>query len=70
MSDETTRTLTQFGFQFGHLEVTRLYAEGNGAAVRIRNLVSGDYVDVQCTPKGRKTYVSSGKYTADRETVK
>lgn len=59
--------ITAHGFDFEHQRVTRLWSEKGASAVRVLNMVTGQYVDVQTSPAGRKNYVSVG--TMDRDAL-
>lgn len=67
MPSETRREITPFGFIYGHLEVTRMFSEGNAVAIGIKNTVTGELLCVQTSRKGRKTHVTKSVQTP-RET--
>lgn len=54
-------TLTKYGFDISHLRAERLCEMNGVAIVRVFNRVTGDYVEVQCSRKGRKTHISTGR---------
>ena len=58
MSSDTRSEITPFGFVYGHLEVTRMFSEGNAVAIGIKNTVTGELLCVQTSRKGRKTHVT------------
>ena len=51
---------TPYGFLFGNLLVSRMWEHKGATCVRVENIVSGKYFDIQTSPKGRKQYVSVG----------
>lgn len=59
---------TKYGFDFGALRVERVVEHKGYVVVRICNRISGKYVDVSTTPKGKKQYVSVG--TLNKDTLK
>lgn len=60
--------ITPYGFDFGHQRVTRMAEHRGATIIRVLNMVTGQYVDVQTSPAGRKNYVSVG--TLDRDAMK
>jgi hypothetical protein len=56
---------TPFGFDFGHLRVERLAEHKGSVMVRVLNKVTGQYVNVQTSPAGRKQYVNVGTIKKD-----
>lgn len=56
--------LTEHGFVFEHLEVTRMWRHKGASMVRVLNTRNGQYVDVQTTPKGKKTRIKCGHLSA------
>ena len=57
--------ITPFGFDFGHQRVTRMVEDRGATVVRVLNMVTGQYVDVQTSPAGRKNYVNVGTLGKD-----
>jgi hypothetical protein len=53
---------TKYGFQFGQADVSRVCSDNGIVILRIASRTTGKFVDVQVSPKGRKLYVSEGKY--------
>lgn len=53
-------TITPYGFDFGHQRVTRMVEHKGATIIRVLNMVTGQYVDVQTSAKGRKNYVNVG----------
>jgi len=51
----------KYGFEFGNLIVIRLWSHKGATCIRVLNKVTGLYVDVQTTAKGRKQYVNTGE---------
>lgn len=51
---------TNSGLMAGHLLVIVLWEHKGASCVRTLNTVSGLYVDVQASPKGRRQYVNTG----------
>ena len=61
--------ITPYGFDFGHQRVTRMFSDQSGVTlIRVLNMVTGQYVDVQTSAKGRKNYVNVG--TLDKDALK
>lgn len=60
--------INPYGFDFGHQRVTRMVEHRGATVVRVLNMVTGQYVDVQTSPAGRKNYVSVG--TLDKDAMK
>jgi hypothetical protein len=60
--------ITPYGFDFGHQRITRMVEHRGATIVRVLNMVTGQYVDVQTSPAGRKNYVSVG--TLDKGELK
>lgn len=54
-----------YGFDFGCQRVTRLWSHKGATCLRILNMVTGQYVDVQTSPAGRKNYVNVGTLEKD-----
>ena len=57
--------ITPCGFDFGHQRITRMVEHRGATIVRVLNMVTGQYVDVQTSPTGRKNYVSVGTLNKD-----
>ena len=57
--------ITPCGFDFGHQRITRMVEHRGATIVRVLNMVTGQYVDVQTSPAGRKSYVSVGTLNKD-----
>jgi hypothetical protein len=57
-----------YGFDFEHQRVTRQWSHKGASCLRVLNMVTGQYVDVQTSPAGRKNYVSVG--TLDKDAMK
>ena len=51
---------TNLGFEFEDASVERLFSHRGYAAIRIRSRSTGEYVDVQLSPKGRNIYIHRG----------
>jgi hypothetical protein len=51
---------TPYGFYFEHQRVTRLWSHKGAFCLRVLNMVTGQYVDVQTSAAGRKNYVNVG----------
>jgi len=51
---------TPYGFDFEHQRVTRLWSHKGASCLRVLNMVTGQYVDVQTSATGRKNYVNVG----------
>jgi hypothetical protein len=60
--------ITPYGFDFGHQRVTRMVEHKGATIIRVLNMVTGQYADVQTSAKGRKNYVSVG--TLDKDALK
>lgn len=54
-----------YGFDFGCQRVTRLWSHKGATCLRVLNMVTGQYVDVQTSPAGRKNYVNVGTLEKD-----
>ena len=54
-----------YGFDFHHQRITRIWSHKGASCVRVLNMVTGQYVDVQTSPAGRKNFVSVGTLTKD-----
>ena len=57
-----------YGFDWHHQRVTRMVEHHGASIIRVLNMVTGQYVDVQTSSAGRKNYVSVG--TLDRDALK
>ena len=51
---------TKFGFKFGNIRAERLWSHKGASCVRLINIVDGTYVDLQTSPKGKKSNVQQG----------
>src|SRR5690606_13692013 len=51
---------TRYGFEYGAVSVERMFSHNGYVGIRLVCYASGEYVDVQVSPKGRKMHVMSG----------
>lgn len=51
---------TPCGFDFEHQRVTRLWSHKGASCLRVLNMVTGEYVDVQTSATGRRNLVHVG----------
>lgn len=56
---------TPYGFDFEHQRVTRLWSHNGVSCLRVLNMVTGQYVDVQTSAAGRKNFVNVGALDKD-----
>lgn len=63
--DTAKAEINQHGFDFEHQKVTILWSHKGASAIRVLNKVNGKYVDVQTSPKGKKSHVSCGVLSKD-----
>lgn len=54
-----------FGFDWHHQRVTRMCEHKGATIIRVLNMVTGQYVDVQTSRAGRKNYVNVGTLEKD-----
>ena len=52
---------TRYGFEYGPLSIERCWSHNGYCAIRIRSLTTGEFIDVQTTPKGRKLHTTTGR---------
>lgn len=62
MTEETIHAQdTRFGFQFGNADVSRCWSHKGAVCIRVKSMTSGEFIDIQVSPAGRKMHISKGK---------
>lgn len=63
MTVESTAKMTNMGFDWGDMAVERCFEDKGYRCVRVRSMSTGDYVDIQLSPKGRRLHVTKAVRT-------
>ena len=58
---------TQYGFEYGWISVERCWSHKGAVCVRMRNRRTGEFIEMQTTPAGMKSYFGDGTMLPDRE---